>query len=145
MVNKKSRKVKKNSRKQTRTKSKGWSVSNEILSSKEMSKFRSGKSISLASRLTGIKDTLVSELLELPISDSIYSLCSSKLENQRYIKPSTNEKKKITKELANKVCYCLMNKNKDLSIAELEKKVNMKIETPASGCVKILDDYFEKK
>lgn len=144
VVKKKSKRIKSKSRK-TEKKSKSWSLSNELLSSKEMSKFRSSKSISLASRLSGIKETLVSELLDLPVSESIYSLCSSKLENHRYLKPSTNEKKKITKELANSVCHCLMNKNKDLSVTELENKVKMKIETPGSECIKILDDHFEKK
>lgn len=124
---------------------KSWSLSDEILSSDEMAKFRSSKSVSLASRLTGIKDTLVSELIDLPISESIYKLCGKKLEKLKYINPNTGEKKKISNELANNVCHCLFNKNKDLSISELEKKVNMKLETPASECIKILDKYYETK
>jgi hypothetical protein len=140
--NKKTKKVKPNKSKKSK---KTWSLSDDILSSDEMAKFRSSKSVSLASRLTGIKDTLVSELIELPISESIYKLCSKKLEKLKYINPSTGEKHKITNELANNVCHCLFNKNKDLSISELEKKVTMKVETPASECIKILDKHYESK
>ncbi len=144
MPSKKSKKNRKVKHKSKKSKQK-WSLSDEILTSNEMTKFRSSKSVSLASRLTGIKDTLVSELIELPISESIYKLCSKKLEKLKYVHPSTGEKSRITNQLANNVCHCLFNKNKDLSISELEKKVNMKIETPASECIKILDKHYESK
>lgn len=140
----KNRKLKNYKSKNKKSK-KSWSLSNDVLGSDEMTKFRSTKSVSLASRLTGIKDTLVSELIDLPISESIYKLCSNKLEKLKYINPNTGEKKKITNQLANNVCHCLFNKNKDLSIFELEKKVNMKVETPASECIKILDKHYETK
>ena len=120
-------------------------LDDDILSTKEMTEFRSSKSISLASRISGVKDTLVSELLEFkPVSDVMFNLCTKKIEKSRYIQPDTGEKKKIDKNTSKEVCQCLFQKNKELSINELQQKTRLKLETPGSECIKILDKKYYK-
>jgi hypothetical protein len=118
-----------------------------LYDSKELSKFRESKSISIASRLTDIKQTSVGELTDYkPIHDILINQCVEKMHQRRYLLPISDgsESKHIPKLLATKACSCLFEKNKDLSINELEEKVLNKLETPGSGCINVLDKYFEK-
>jgi hypothetical protein len=50
----------------------------------------------------------------------------------------------IPKKINKDICECLFEKNKSLSIAELEKRVLNRHDTPASECITILDKYIEK-
>jgi hypothetical protein len=50
----------------------------------------------------------------------------------------------IPKSISKNICECLFEKNKNLSIAELEHRVSKRYDTPASECITILDNYNEK-
>jgi hypothetical protein len=119
-------------------------LGDELKDSADISTFRKSKSISIASRLTDVKDTQIGELTDMkPIHDVMSNLCISKMSKKKYIMPDTGDMKPINKKLATSVCECLFEKNRDLSVNELEKKVRHLIETPASGCINILDKHFE--
>ena len=119
-------------------------LGDELKDSADISAFRKSKSISIASRLTNVKDTQIGELTDMkPIHDVMSNLCISKMSKKKYIMPDTGNMKPINKKLATSVCECLFEKNRDLSVNELERKVRHLIETPASGCINILDKHFE--
>lgn len=121
-------------------------IGDEMRYNKSLSDFIDRKSISIVSRLTDIKETSVRELSENPpIHTVMMNQCIEKVKHRRYLKPTSEngETSQITKSLAAKVCNCLFEKNKDLSINELEDKVLKKEDTPASDCITILDKHFE--
>ena len=141
-------KLKSKNKPKSKSKSKSYtSIDDSLYDSKELSKFRESKSISIASRLTDIKQTSVGELTDYkPIHDILINQCVEKMHQRRYLLPTSDgsESKHIPKLLATKACSCLFEKNKDLSINELEAKVLNKLETPGSICINVLDKHFEK-
>ena len=64
--------------------------------------------------------------------------------NNLCIKKVSNKGLLLTKKASKNICDCLFDKNKNLSVSELEKKVLSKIETPGSECIKVLDKFLLK-
>ena len=121
-------------------------LGDELKNSAELSKFRDTKSISIASRLTDIKNTQVGELIDMkPVHDVMLNLCIDKMTKRKYTYPDSGINKPITKNVASDVCECLFEKNKDLSVNELENRVSSHVETPGSTCIGILDNHYNKK
>ena len=67
--------------------------------------------------------------------DKINNICVKNIIKK---KPSLN--KKISKEL----CECIFDKNKELSIIELENRLKNKKYTPSIECITIYDKYNKK-
>jgi hypothetical protein len=109
------------------------------ITDKSLIDFKKSKSISVATTLSDIKSSKIGELYDVkPIHDNIHRICQLKI-NGRSIKESS---KSIPKYASKKICECLFEKNKALRIAELEKLVKNRQETPASSCISILDKYM---
>jgi len=110
------------------------------ITDKSLLDFKKTKSISVASKISDIKSSKIGELYDVkPIHDNMHKLCLLKLQGKTD-KSNIPIPKKINKD----ICECLFEKNKSLSIAELEKRVLNRYETPASECITILDKYIEK-
>jgi hypothetical protein len=111
--------------------------------SKSVLDFKNAKSISALSDLSSLKNTQVGELYELyPIGKEMLNLCVKKMMKKKYIMPNIDEHKNISKKLATSTCKCLFEKNKNLSINELEDMVLSMSPTPGSECIKVLDTNF---
>jgi hypothetical protein len=109
---------------------------------KSLLDFRKQKSISVATTITDIKSSKIGELYEVkPIHDNIQRLCQLKLQGKA-LKEDTEP---LPKHISKRVCDCLFEKNQKLRIIDLEKMVKNKVETPASGCITILDSYKMNK
>ena len=110
------------------------------ITDKSLIDFKKTKSISVASKISDLKSSKISELYNVkPIHDSMQKLCLLKMQ-AKTDKSNISIPKNINKE----ICNCLFEKNKSLSIAELETRVLNRHETPASACITILDNYIEK-
>lgn len=110
------------------------------ITDKSLIDFKKTKSISVASKISDLKSSKIGELYNVkPIHDSMEKLCLLKMQ-AKTDKSNVSIPKNINKE----ICTCLFEKNKSLSIAELETRVLNRIETPASTCITILDNYIEK-
>ena len=96
--------------------------------------FKQTKSFSVATSLSQYKSkSHIGELYDYkPLNDKINNLCINKITTKE---PSLNKKNSKT------ICECLFNKNKDLSISDLESKVNQKKDIPSSHCITILDKF----
>ena len=98
--------------------------------------FKKSKSISITTKLSSIKESKIGELYDTKILyDGINKLCVKKVSNKGL---------SLTKKASKDICDCLFDKNKNLSVNELEKNVLSKIETPGSQCVKVLDKFLLK-
>lgn len=110
------------------------------ITDKSLLDFKKTKSISVASKISDLKSSKIGELSEVkPIHDNMHKLCLLKMQGKTD-KSNMSIPKKINKD----ICECLFEKNKSLSIAELEKRVLNRHDTPASECITILDKYIEK-
>ena len=106
------------------------------LTDKSFLDFKKSKSISISTKLSDIKESKIGELYDTKIFyNKINNLC---------IKKVSNKGLPLTKKVSTNICSCLFDKNKNLSVSELEKKVLSKTETPGSQCVKILDKFLQK-
>ena len=105
---------------------------------KSLIEFRKNKSISATTTISDIKSSKIGELYDVkPIYDNIQRLCNLKLQGR-----SIKEKKEpLPKNVSKSICHCLFEKNSKLRIAELEKRIKNKEETPASSCISILDKH----
>lgn len=109
------------------------------MTDKSLLDFKKAKSISVASKISDLKSSKIGELYDVkPIHDNMHRLCIIKLQGK------AAKHSPITKKVSKDICECLFEKNKDLSIAELEKRVTTRLDTPASSCITILDKYLEK-
>lgn len=110
------------------------------IADKSLLDFKKTKSISVASKISDLKSSKIGELSDVkPIHDNMHKLCLLKMQGKTD-KSNMSIPKKINKD----ICECLFEKNKSLSIAELEKRVLNRHDTPASECITILDKYIEK-
>ena len=93
---------------------------------------KKSKSFSVATTLSEYKSkSHIGDIYDTkPLHDKINNLCVNKIITKE---PSLNKKN------SKKICECLFEKNKDLSITELESKIKNKIHTPSSHCITILD------
>ena len=104
------------------------------LEDKSLLDFKKSKSFSVATTLSEYKSkSHIGEIYDYkPLHDKINNICINKIIIKE---PSLN--KKNSKE----ICECLFDKNKDLSIIELESRIKQKKDTPSSNCVKLLDKF----
>ena len=101
--------------------------------------FKKDKSFTILTKPSEIKSsTNIGEFYNLlEMHDNINKNCLNKVKDKEI------NGIKLNKPIAKKICNCLFEKNKNITIEKLEEKVNKKKQTPASGCIKILD-YFIK-
>jgi len=102
--------------------------------------FKSRKSISITSKISDIKSgSSIDDIYSIKeLHDNMQKTCINKVIKKKSQGVSLN--RKISKDL----CDCLFDKNKDLTITELESRINNKLETPGSQCIKLLDNYVNK-
>jgi len=109
------------------------------ITDKSLLDFKKTKSISVASSISDLKTSKIGEFYEVkPIRDNMQRLCLVKIQGK------SSKEVPIPKNVSKDICECLFEKNKELSYAELEKRVLTRNETPASACITILDKYLEK-
>ena len=109
------------------------------LSDQSLLDFKQSKSISIATKSSDIKSSRLGELYSVKsIHDSIMRLCQNKVQ----AKASKHAGTSIPKSVSKDICNCLFEKNKGLTVTELEKKIEQRDETPASSCITILDKYL---
>ena len=106
------------------------------LTDKSFLDFKKSKNISINTKLSSIKESTIGELYDTKILyDSINKLCLKKVSSKGLL---------LTKKVSKDICNCLFDKNKNLSVNELENKVLSKTETPGSQCIKVLDNFLLK-
>ena len=140
----KGRKYSRKTRK-TRKSSNSASKSTEIdldMTDKSLRDFQASKSITVATTKSDITSSKIGELYEVkPIQENMQRLCQLKVAGKM---AKEFPKGKIPNQASKQICKCLFEKNSGLRIAELEKLVKTKIDTPASSCISILDQYSKK-
>jgi len=101
--------------------------------------FKKDKSFTILTKPSEIKSsTNIGEFYNLlEIHDNINKSCLNKVKDKEI------NGIKLNKPVAKKICNCLFEKNKNITIEKLEEKVNKKKQTPASSCIKILDDFLK--
>jgi len=110
------------------------------LSDQSLLDFKQSKSISIATKSSDIKSSRLGELYSVKsIHDSIMRLCQNKVQ----AKASKHTGTTIPKSVSKDICNCLFEKNKGLTVTELEKKIEQHDETPASSCISILDKHLQ--
>ena len=133
----KSRKNRKNKKHSGKRSGKDYNVQLDI-TDKSLIDFKENKSISVASSISELKSSKIGELYDVkPIHDNMQRLCQNKIQ----AKSQKTTTIPLPKHVSKQICECLFEKNKNLSILELEKRVSKKEETPASHCITILDNY----
>lgn len=104
---------------------------------KSLIDFQKSKSISVATTKSDIKSSKIGELYSVkPIHDNIQRLCQLKIHGK-----SVKEGQPLPKHVGKKLCECLFEKNQGLRIGDLEHLVKNQMETPASSCITILDNW----
>ena len=149
-MNKKNKKSKSKSKKSSVTKTSRKSIVNNTLNtinnkSKESTTltslidFKKDKSFTILTKPSEIKSsTNIGEFYNLlEMHDNINKNCLNKVKDKEI------NGIKLNKPIAKKICNCLFEKNKNITIEKLEEKVNKKKQTPASSCIKILDDFIK--
>ena len=69
------------------------------------------------------------------LHDKINNICVKKI---------MSKEPKLNKKASKAVCSCIFNKNKDLSIAELESRIQKNKDIPSIECIKVLDEFTNK-
>ena len=107
------------------------------ITDKSLIDFKKSKSISVATSISELKSSKIGEFYDVkPIHDNMHRLCQMKIQAKGH-KNNIDISKPVSKQL----CDCLFEKNKALTIIELEKKIKQKEDTPASSCITIYDNY----
>ena len=98
--------------------------------------FKKSKSFSVATTLTQYKSkSHIGEIYDYkPLHDKINNLCINKL----IVKEPSLDKKN-----SKQICECIFDKNKDLSITELENRIKQKKDIPSTNCITILDKLLK--
>ena len=135
-------KSKKHSKSKKQNKSKKSKQSKQLqedlsLEDSSLLDYKTKKSFSSVTSLSNYKSkTHIGEIYDYkPLHDKINNIC---ITNMLKKKPSLN--KKISKEL----CECIFDKNKDLSINDLEKNIESKTYIPSIDCITIYDKFNKK-
>jgi len=127
---------------QSRQSNNSASASYEIdldMTDKSLRDFQASKSITVATTKSDITSSKIGELYDVkPIQDNIQRLCQLKITGKIAKEYPNGE---IPKHASKQICKCLFEKNSGLRIADLERLVKNKIDTPASSCISILDQY----
>ena len=104
-----------------------------------MDDFKKSKSISIISTMTDLKKkSTVGELYEVDDLKNIMNTQCSKTVGNKVVDGVS------MKKISNQICNCLFDKNKDLSLSELEERMKNKMDTPGTECIKIVDAYVAK-
>jgi len=112
------------------------------MTDKSLRDFQASKSITVATTKSDITSSKIGELYDVkPIHENIQNLCQLKVAG-KIAKEYPNEE--IPKHVPKHICKCLFEKNSGLRIAELEKLVKNRMDTPASSCITILDQNSRK-
>jgi len=107
------------------------------ITDKSLIDFKKSKSISVATSISELKSSKIGEFYDVkPIHDNMHRLCQMKIQAK-----SNKYNIDISKPVSKQLCDCLFEKNKALTIIELEKKIKQKEDTPASSCITIYDNY----
>lgn len=106
---------------------------------KSITDFKKSKSISIISTMTDLKKkSTVGELYDVDELQKIMNSRCNKNVSKKIVEGV--EMKKISKN----ICNCLFEKNKNLNLYELEERLNNKLDTPGTECIKIVDNYVSK-
>jgi hypothetical protein len=113
------------------------SIDELSLEDKSLLDFKKSKSFSVATTLSEYKSkSHIGEIYDYkPLHDKINNICINKM-----ISKELSLNKKNSKE----ICECLFDKNKNLSIIELESRIKQKKDTPSSNCITLLDKFTKK-
>ena len=112
----------------------GFSLDSLSLEDRSILDFKKTKYFSVATPLSQYKSqSHIGELYDYkPLHDKINNLCINKIIVKE---PSINKKN------SKQICECIFDKNKDLSIIELENRIKQKKDIPSSHCITILDKF----
>jgi len=101
--------------------------------------FKKDKSFTILTKPSELKSsTKIGEFYNLlEMHDNINKNCLNKVKDKEI------NGIKLNKPIAKKICNCLFEKNKNITIEKLEQQVNKKKQTPASSCIKIVDDFIK--
>ena len=133
----KSKKPKKNKKLSTKS-NKSYKSSSMKTSLLDFTKSRSLTSLSKSSDIK--TTTSVGDFYNLiDTYDTINQNCINK------VKDKIVDGIKLNKKVGKDVCNCLFEKNKDLTIDELEKKTKAKMHTPGSSCISIIDKFINNE
>jgi len=137
-------KGRKHSRKSKKS-SNSTSVSYDIdldMTDKSLRDFQASKSITVATTKSDITSSKIGELYEVkPIQKNIQQLCQLKVAGKIAKEYPNGE---ISNHIPRQICKCIFERNSGLRIAELEKLVKSRLDTPASSCISILDQNSKK-
>lgn len=133
---KKTKKTKKNKLSNSSTKSSSKSSTRESLLD-----FTNSKSLTSLSKSSDIKSTTsVGDFYNLI---DTYDIINKNCINN--VKDRSVNGIKLNKKVGKDLCSCLFEKNKDLTIDELEKKTKDRIHTPGSSCISIIDKFINNE
>jgi len=107
---------------------------------KSLSNFKNLHSLTLTtSTSSNLKTSKLGDIYDVKqIGDKMNKLCEDKLNSK-----SVNDIQ-LNTHVSKKICKCLFEKNKHLTINDLEYRINNRHDTPASHCITILDKYAQK-
>lgn len=115
------------------------SKNNSKKTNKTINDFKKTKSISIISAMNDLKSkSTVGELYNVDELKKIMNNRCINIVNKKVVEGVNM--KKISKD----ICNCLFEKNKNLSLQELEERMKYKTETPGTECIKIIDNYVIK-
>jgi hypothetical protein len=138
-INKIKKTMKTNKSKKSKKTIKSMSHDKNNFSLEDMSllDYKKSKSFFSASSLSTYKSkTHIGEIYDYkPLHDKINNIC---IKNMIKKQPILN--KKISKDL----CECIFDKNKELSIIDLESRVKNKKHIPSIDCITIYDKFNKK-
>ena len=99
--------------------------------------YKTKKSFSVATSLSNYKSkTYIGEIYDYkPLHDKINNMC---------IKNIIKKKPHITTKVSKNICECIFDKNKDLSINDLDTRLKNKNYIPSIDCITIYDKYKPK-
>lgn len=141
MTSKKTKKTNKMKSKKMKSKKtlKSLKTNKQTLNLEDMSllDYKKTKEFSSITSLSNYKSkTHIGEIYDYkPLHDKINNICIKNIIKKQ---PSLN--KKISKDL----CECIFDKNKELSIVELENRIKNKKYTPSIECITIYDKFNKK-
>ena len=107
---------------------------------KSLSNFKNLHSLTLTtSTSSNLKTSKLGDIYDVKqIGDKMNKLCEDKLHSK-----SVNDIQ-LNTHVSKKICKCLFEKNKNLTINDLEYRINNRHDTPASHCITILDKYAQQ-
>jgi len=140
MTSKKTKKSNKsNKSKKTKKTLKSLKTNKQTLNLEDISllDYKKTKEFSSITSLSNYKSkTHIGEIYDYkPLHDKINNICVKNIIKK---KPSLN--KKTSKD----ICECIFDKNKELSIVELENRIKNKKYTPSIECITIYDKFNKK-